>query len=310
MDEHLWIVEEDYETSPKEMGLPSAPLVKIPSRKDSRANLRIDTYTPTGLPERYESSEEEPSPSPDSETEELKHKTRATYSDYDTESTAGDEYKTEIAIAVPIFVGRPKLVDITNLAPMHRRKRAAKPTLSRTSMKLAASRLPATADENSPFVRQEANVVDIQEDSIPKRKDSLTTLSVDVPNTWLPEDATVVEEEEDHYFPDLELRNPPTYTDYDPYSLDPPRLSPRNSYQSKAGKKPGSVARARTNSIPPNSVNNGWKGLGRSLSLAKKQTLHRSDHQVTKKPKMVARAANEREDTPTIPEFPCGDDAD
>ncbi|KAK4694161.1 hypothetical protein P7C71_g3371, partial [Lecanoromycetidae sp. Uapishka_2] len=308
-DKHPWIVDEDYETPQKEVDLPSAPLVKIPSKKNSRANLRIDTYTSTGLHARYESSEEEPSPSPDSETEELKHKTPATYSDYDTESSAGDEYKAEIAVAVPIFVGRPKLVDITKLAPMYRRKRTAKPMLSRPSMKLAASRLPAIADENSPFVAQEVTMVGNTQDELPKRKDSLSTLGADAPESWLPDDATAHGEEKEHYFPDLELRNPPTYTDYDPYSLDPPRLSPRNSY-AKSGKKPGSVARARTNSIPPNAMNHGWKGLGRTLSLTKKQTLLHSDHQLVKKPKMIARAANEREEIPTIPAFPFGDDID
>lgn len=90
VDQQLRIAEEDYETSQKDMDLSSTPLVKIPSRKESRAQLRIDTYTPTDLPERYESSEEEPSPSPDSETEELRHKIPAAHSDYDTESIAGD----------------------------------------------------------------------------------------------------------------------------------------------------------------------------------------------------------------------------
>lgn len=312
MDEHLWIVEEDSEMPQKEMELPSAPLPRIPLRKDSRANLRIDTCTPVNLPERYESSEEEPSPSPDSETEsheeELKHKTPAAQIDEAAEATVTNEYKAEIAVAVPIFVGRPKLVDITNLAPIHKRKRTEKPMLSRTAMKLAASRLPAITDGNSPFVAWEATKVVTPEDNLPKRKDSLTTLGADAPESWLPDDATVVEEgEEEHYFPDLELRNPPTYNDYDPYSLDPPRLSPRNSY-SKTGKKPGSVARARTNSIPPNSMNNGWKGLGRSMSMAKKQTLHSGEHQLAKKPKMIARAANEREETPMIPAFPLRND--
>jgi hypothetical protein len=309
MDEHLWIVEEGHETPEKEMDLPSAPMVKIPSRKDSRAHLRLDTYTPTGLPDRYESSEEEASPSPDSETdnheEELKHKTPATYIDEPTETTTADEYKAEIAVAVPIFVGRPKLVDITSLAPMHKRRRTEKPMPSRSAMKLAVPRLPAIADENSSFVAHEAIKLAPPEDNLPKRKDSLSTLGADAPESWLPDDATVVEEVEEHYFPDLELRNPPTYTDYDPYSLDPPKLSPRNSYS-----KTGSVVRARTNSIPPNSMNNGWKGLGRSFSMAKKQTLHRGDHQLAKKPKMVARAANERAEKHLIPEFPFGDDLD
>ena len=311
LSEPLWIVDEDYERPQKEMDFPPVALSKVPSRKDSMHNLRINTYAKAELPDRYMSSEEETSPSPDSETceeEELKHKSTSIIhgdetSEPTTEPAITEEYKAEIAVAVPIFVGRPKLVDITNLAPMHKRKRSAEmPITLRHAVKRATPINPATTDENSPFVAHDATKVITPEQSLPKRKDILPMLA---PESWLPDDVTVVQQEEaeDHYFPDLELRNPPTYKDYDPYSLDPPRLSPRNSYSSKGGKKPGSVARARNNSNPPITTNNGWKGLTRSLSLAKKQTLHRGDHQVAKKPKMIARGADERQQTPVIPAF-------
>ncbi|MCJ1459881.1 hypothetical protein MMC28_010260 [Mycoblastus sanguinarius] len=307
--EPLWVVDEDYEKPQKEMDFPSVPLGTVPSRKGSRNNLRINTYPSAELYDRYMSSEEEPSPSPETETEspeeELKHKTPASRTGETTESVFVDEYKAEIAIAIPILaMGRPKLVDISNLAPMHKRKRTEKPLLSRSAaVKNAASRIPEATDENSPFAALEVTKVPTPEEPLPKRKDSLPALA---PDSWLPDDNVhTVREEDEHYFPDLELRNPPTYKDYDPYSLDPPRLSPRNSYNT-TGKKPGSVSRARVNSNPPVAMNNGWKGLTRSLSLAKKQSLIRTDQQVAKKPKMIARAANEREEVPLIPEFPVG----
>ena len=303
MSEPLWALEEDYERPQKEMDFPLAPLGRAPSRKDSMNNLRINTYTSSDLHERYMESEEEPSPSPDSETEsndeELKHKAPAAPMTEAVEPILIEEYKAEIATAVPIMaVGRPKLVDITNLAPMHKRKRIEKPQLSRSALKNAAPRVTANPSEKAPSLGQEVTKVVKSEETIPKREDSLSAL---VPDSWLPDDATATQEEDD-YLPDLQLRRPPSYIDYDPYSLHPPRLSPRNSYNS--GKKPGSVTRARNSSNPPVAINNnGWKGLTRSLSVAKKQALHRGDQQVTKKPKMVARAADEREEPAMIPAF-------
>lgn len=307
MEEPLWAVEEDYERPQKEMDFPLTPMGKAPSRKESMNNLRINTYTSSDLHERYMESEEEPSPSPDSDTEGnedgLTHKAPATSTTQPSEPIDIEEYKAEVAIAVPIMaVGRPKLIDITNLAPMQKRKRTVKPMRSRSAVKNVASRIPTVTEEVSPSVAKEATKITTPEDRIPKRQDSLPILA---PDSWLPDDVIFVQEEDDHYFPDLELRDPPTYNDYDPYSLDPPRLSPRNSYN--GAKKPGSVSRARnnSNSTPPIVVHNGWKGLTRSLSIAKKQTRHRGDQQVTKKPRMIARAANEREDPMVIPSFPC-----
>lgn len=309
MGEPLYALEEDYERPQKEMDFPLTPLGKAPSRKASTNNLRLNTYTPSDLPERYMESEEEASPSPDSDTEsneeELKHKASAAPKQPAAEPVDTEDYRAEIAIAVPIMaVGRPKLVDICNIAPMQKRKRTLKPIRSYSALKNTLSRSPVASDGISPAVTKEPIEAVPSEDRIPKRQDSLQVLA---PTSWLPDDVTLVQEDDDHYFPDLELRNPPTYNDYDPYSLDPPRLSPRSSYSSgSSAKKPGSVTRARNNSIskPPIAMHNGWKGLTRSLSIAKNSTLHRGDQKVTKKPKMVARAANERVDPLMIPSFP------
>ena len=314
MGDQLWVVDEADERPEKEIDLTSTTLDRLPLKKDTQNHLRINTYSKADLHDRYMSSEEEPSPSPDSDTEsneeELKHKIPEKVVEATTEPVTADEYEAEIAIAVPILAMRPKLVNITNLAPMHKRKRTEKSVLSRSAVKTAGPRMPTVIDENKPFVALEATKVVTPEECLPKRKDSLCSLA---PDSWLPDDGVHIvqeeEEEDEHYFPDLELRKAPTYNDYDPYSLSPPRLSPRNSYNSSS-KKPGSVARARKSSNPPIIMNNGWRGLTRSMSLAKKQPLHRADHQVSKKPKMIARAANEREESLTIPAFPLGDRRD
>lgn len=315
MGGQLGILDEGYERPKKETDLPSTITGRVPSMQDTQNRLYINTYSKADLHDRYMSSEEEPSPGPDSDTEsneeELKHKVPEKVIEATVEHVTMDEYEAEIAIAVPILaMGRPKLVNITNLAPMHKRKRTEKSVLSRSAVKNAALRMPNVTDENKPFVAVEATKVATPEERLPKRKDSLRSLA---PDSWLPDDGVhIVQEDEEgdeHYFPDLELRKAPTYDDYDPYSLCPPRLSPRNSYNSTT-KKPGSVARARNNSNPPITMNSGWKGLTRSMSLVKKQTVHRADHQVSKKPKMIARAANEREEPLIIPAFPFGDGRD
>ena len=313
LNQGLYIVEEDIDQAKKTMDFPTAQLDILPSRKDSINNLHIDTFTKPILPDRYESSEEEASPSPDSETEsqdsEPQQQDSAIYTDEVSEATVAEEYKAEVATAVTIFVGRPKLVDITNLAPMHKRKRAEKPTLSRSTMQIAARRLSVVNDENSPIVADK-----VTEAATPKEqtgaRGNLPSLASDCPDSWLPEEAFTIQEDQiDQDIPDLELRNPPTYNDYDPYSLNPPKLSPRNSYSS--GKKPGSVARARGKTIPPRALDNGWRGLTRTISVARRQGLHRSgDWQISKKPKMIARGASEREEFPNIPTFALGHGVD
>lgn len=312
----MWVVDEAYEGPEKGMDLSSTTIGRL-SSKDIQHHLRINTYSKADPHDRYMSSEEEPSPSPDSDTEsnegECEHQVSEKAVEVASEPVTADEYEAEIAIAVPILaMGRPTLVNITNLAPMHKRKRTEDSVISRSTMKNASSRTPIVTDENKPSVVHEATKVTSPGECVPSHEDCRSLPPA--PDSWVPDDRVYIvqeedEEEDEHYFPDLELRKAPTYDDYDPYSLSPPRLSPRNSYRSTS-KKPGSVARARNNSNPPITMNSGWKGLSRTMSLAKKQTLPRADHQVCKKPKMIARPANEREESMTIPAFPFGDSGD
>ena len=307
MGDPLWVVDEAYERPEKESA--STITGNVPYRMDTQKHLHIKTYSKADLHDHYMSSEEEPSPSPDSDTErnidELTRKIPKQMVEAKSEPVIADEYEAEIAIAIPIVAMRPKLVDITNLAPMHKRKRIEKPVLSRSVGKNAALRSPTVTDATKPSVAT-------PKEGLSKRKDSLRPLT---PDSWLPnDDVRIVQEEEEEEerderrLPDLDLRKAPTYDDYDPYSLSPPHLSPRNSYNT-TNKRPGSVARARYNSNPPINMNNGWKGLTRSMSLAKRQT-HRADRQVSKRPKMIARPANERQEPLKIPAFPVGEGTD
>ena len=299
LKEHIVIVGDDYEKPHKEMDFPSAKLGSISPSGKSKINLRINTYSKTELHDRYLSSEEEPSPSPDgheNHDEELKHKASAKFNDEASEPSRPIEGKPEIAIAVPIrSLGRPKLIDITNLAPIHKRKqRIPKSQVPYTAFKIPGKQVSAVVDEDIPFPAHEAAGIAAARASVepvktPNRKESRHILTA--PDSWLPNDESLAVDDE-HCIPELDVRRTPSYHDYDPYSLEPPRLVP-SAMPSRHRGSPGVVqAHAETS---------GWKGLTRSLSLAKRQKSHQ---QIAKKPRMVARGANEREDMLAIPPFP------
>ena len=299
LKEHIVVVGDDYETPHKEMDFPSAKLGSMSSSGKSKNYLRIKTCSKTELHDRYLSSEEEPSPSPDGHEnfdEELRHKASAKFSDDPSELLRAIEGKPEIAVAVPILsLGRPKLVDITNLAPIHKRKqRIPKSQVLHTTFKVLEKRNSAVVDEEIPFPAHEvtriaAARVSIEPVQKPNRKESRHILTA--PDSWLPTDESLALEDE-HCAPELDVRRVPSYHDYDPYSLQPPRLV-ASAVLSRPRGSPG-VVQAHANTT-------GWKGLTRSLTLAKRQKLHQ---QIAKKPRMVARGVNEREDVLAIPPFP------
>lgn len=301
--EHMWVVAEDYEQPRKEMEIPTTKLSRQPPRQKSRNTLRINTYPREELHERYLSSEEEPSPSPsediENHDEQVEHKSSKTSASDIVDILEITESKAEIAIAVPIVaMGRPKLIDITNLAPMYKRKRVSQPLTPQPTSKKFASGVSATDVEKTPsLVRDSADRhVPARRPVAPKRKDSLPQMQA--PESWLPEEDPDSFQVNEHYFP-LDVRPTPAYRDYDPYSLKPPRLSRTNSPTSTKG-----IVRARViSNVPLATGTAGWKGLTRSLSMAKRQSMQQQ-RPIAKKPKMVARAANEREELPLIPPFP------
>lgn len=338
--EQLWIVDEDDEKPQKEMDFPAAQLRKMPSRPKSRQNLlRINTYSKHDLHDRYLSSEEEPSPSPDDGhdyEEELKQRSPdVIVDDVDDalDASSWDDVQAEIAIAVPIIAfGRPKLIDITNLAPMHKRKRPAKPLLPPPAAKdqnHAAVRPSATAsasaaapagsasappavvvDENHPPPAHDARAEPIMPLHTRQQWKRNESVSIPPPESWLPDDSLA--EVEDDLFPTLHVRSKAGHRKkYEPSAvgLDPHRSPCRSLHHFSTRVHDADHFTASSLSQPtaltPTSPGGtpGWKGLSRSLSLVKRNS---GSHQqpVYKKPKMIPRGANEREDSPVIPPFP------
>ncbi|MCJ1258655.1 hypothetical protein MMC24_006488 [Lignoscripta atroalba] len=312
---HLWIVDADFEKPQKEMDFPSAKLKSLPPRQKSRNNLRITTIPQVELQDRYLSSEEEASPSPDDYTDNqddaLDQTTFDKAESEDSESSSTIISYPAIATAVPILsVGRPRLIDITNIAPMQRRRRP----LHKSHLNAGQKRLTAL-DENMEYSTSETTeiVASPMRPAIPKRKESLP---VPQPASWLPEEDVVPSEDEDddHYFPDLgvDLRPTPSYADYDPYCLDPPRLVASPTYGPHS---PTTRARGGSGTyLTGHNVSTTYlkTALPRRFSLVKRSNglvaeerpRSRENGNGNKKQKMVARAANDRGDLPIIPPFP------
>ncbi|MCJ1229634.1 hypothetical protein MMC12_006303 [Toensbergia leucococca] len=320
--DRLRVVKEDFEGPLNEMDLPSAKLAKLPSRQKSKNALRISTYTKPELHDRYLSSEEELSPSPEDEPDVLgnapKDEAFEILSDEPFDLSTIAEAKVELVtvVRVPFFAaGRPKLIDITNIAPMQKRKRPAKPLVQP---------IPKFPSCTTAHLSHPTNgIIDVavpEPYSVPTRKNSTAP---SIPESWLPDDDTIESTERfppDHYFPEapLELRRTPSYQDYDPYSLSPPRLS--SSTQRSRGPMHRSIpvsTTLSTSTVSPASAIAKRKGpLSRTLNLAKKQsTLFHHPHlnsptkpesptqpqETAKKAKLVARGANDRDDPPYVP---------
>lgn len=358
LKEQLWVVDEDYEKPQEEMDFPSA---KMSSRQKSRNNLRINTYSKQELHDRYLSSEEEPSPSPDDDVqkyeEALMEKSCDIFVDDDELDQVFEEIKAEIAIAVPILAcGRPKLIDITNLAPMHKRKRLAKPSYPHSAAKNQVTSRTATAaiafsspavNENRPLPAHHNQQTEAATDPatprtlVPptpapsirqlKRKESF---SIPAPESWLPEADDEDDEAPKHRIPAVTSRHRKhTYNrsihDF-AFAPDPPRLPKHHKNRSQTHFSTRIIHETGPDSnlnhtafvVPPRTHSptttpmtitgsgvTSWKGLTRSLSLAKRQSgsqpvsTSQSENK-NKKPKMVPRGANEREELITIPPFP------
>ncbi|KAL8922441.1 MAG: hypothetical protein Q9208_005163 [Pyrenodesmia sp. 3 TL-2023] len=356
--EQIWLVEEDYQKPQKEMDFPSASL----SNKMSHQNLRLNTYSKGDLHDRYMSSEEEPSPSPDSSdaesthSEELKHKSSSRVLGEEAPidlSILESDAQTAIAVAMPIVAyGRPKLIDITSLAPMQKRKRAIKQPVapsSTLSKQQTLTRTRTAEETHKPFIANEASemAVPLEKAADITRKQVIMAASrplkgeeqqngkqrrppiSSAPASWLPveEDAqhhdNTTDDERDSWFPS-------DRDTYEPYNLEP--IQPRQPQHSPI------FQRKRDNSNPFTIVNTATLGVGKGLtrtwSIAKKGVGHHGssssasssarassshareerprfeqktyqsvERQITKKPKMVARGANEREEGLVLP--PC-----
>ncbi|KAL8851219.1 MAG: hypothetical protein Q9221_003850 [Calogaya cf. arnoldii] len=218
----------------------------------------------------------------------------------------------------------------------------AKQTLARTisTPRLTESK-PFAANEAAEMVVPAEKVVSIAHKQAAmaasrrlreERMQSLSRTPSSAPESWLPideegdnyHDAQSTLDERDYHFPsDTEPNN-----DYGPYNLEPMQPSP----QRPAHFPSPSNNRRRNNSNPFTIVTptNLGKGLTRTWSIAKKVGVHHGsfsgapsssfassssagsqhtyqpmERQITKKPKMIARGANEREEAFLVPPCPA-----
>ena len=344
----LWLLaEEVYEAPRKEMDfISSIPARQLKPRSKSRSNLRLSTQA--SLHERYQSSEEEASPSPEgyaSSTDESSVaqpiKCTSTTSEpadlgIEVPSDTEDELDTlpttiggpTVAVKMSILsAGRPKLISISALAPMQKRKRTALTPVSVSTVRLNNSVSAATpASPTSP--------------SPPRKRSTSVSVKNTALTTWLPkevqkelEETMSLSEEEEaeellhagesdgmysshtganglHADDDEELHfpaepsptspTPTTYAEYDPYSLEPPRLSGSQDYGSRKSSaavyRPYSV-KGDGASIRSSRGKQSWMGFGKSLGLGRKEKVTGSKPNTSGKEKAGRRIG------PMIPAF-------
>lgn len=322
----IWVVEEDHEMPQEET---ASGLVRIPSRPTSHSNLQVTDPTQTDLPNRDRSSQEARAPSPldkRSVDDEMKSKSTEISVDDDALDPDQAEVKPQLAVAIRIQdLGRPKLVDITNLAPMHKRKRSIAKSTPFPALKKVATQasLRASDTRSSLSVREvvEPQVTSYQQARLKRKENFITT----APLSWFPEVAPPTVGEGKLLLKELHVVSTPPPRDYDTLSLASSRpsnfpkhggrrLSETTSILSlKSPVTPKSPTTPKSPSTPS------WKGLTRSISLIRRQSMHLQQEQqqqqqqtqqpqptktVPKKPKMISRPANERADAPIIPPFP------
>jgi len=279
INEPLWMFSE----SEGEMDIPAKNPARTFTRQLSKADLHIDTYAEPELHDHYLSSEEEPSPSPDSlrishdggleQGMTMESVIEDTFEDtledtledpldqsgsFDSES----ESESEIAVAVPMTsVGRPRLVNIIKLAPMQSRKRnssAEQPLPQLLHKRIAALYALSEAEPRTPCPTNEATEL-----IVPKRESRLST---SYPKSVIAEEenAESVDCEERFDCSTLERRPSSCYSAYDPYYLEPPHLVP--SYPSSNQ----SINTRRLKGYTTASISAGWKGITRTWTLGRR----------------------------------------
>lgn len=261
------------------------------------------------------------------------------------------ELKPQLAIAIPILVlGRPKLIDITNLAPMHKRKRsiaksipmpAVKKIATQASLRNSENRRSISFHEDAPQPKQQQQQPPTPDPQTRlKRKENFARTTA--PVSWFPEVSPPTEEEEKHFRPELYTVPLPRSVDSDAVSLSPSRLSKFSKHSGRQITEMKSPVPPRSSSIPKSPVvpkspltpktpsTPGWKGLSRSISMIRRQSVNLEGDQPRKsqeqlqqqqqqqqaatssnpsaqprlrKPKMIPRPADERAAGPIIPPF-------
>ncbi|KAL9116486.1 MAG: hypothetical protein Q9187_006990 [Circinaria calcarea] len=311
--EALWIVRENVEKSERpqrERDFPTSKASALPSRPRSSHNLRLTTKV--DLHDKYQSDEEEASPSPDDDSDsndESLEDDSITYEvhdpiDVDSHSTSSslhpDTSSINIATSILFFPPphRPRLIHITRLAPLQKRKRP--PPSSRTHSHKRLTSL----DENVAYPGPSSSASTASSyhtADLPLRRENhdprVTRISQ--PESWLPMTADEEEQEpeqeqemvlpgpykepeESIYFPEPPT-SPTTYAELDPYSLSPPTLirtfsntpstySPYSTYDRQHSRSSLSSPSgpSERGSGSGSGSGSGWRGKVRGLGLVRK----------------------------------------
>lgn len=305
----IWFVSDADEPS-IDIDYASGPLSEPRSIKGSNSHLLIATASQPDPHERYISSEEEPSPGPDSDIASIsddndadermpvqQEESEVHFEENHEQHT--EDFKAEVAVAVPIMaMGRPKLIDITSLAPMHKRKRSDsdKMPMSRTVAKNTVGQAATMPKDTAPLSTVAPNAMNNQSDP------TETTKKLRAPGSWPDEEENdSVAEEDKGYYRDCCMRS--LSSDLAPI-ISRPKLSPNNSYAAPP-KRPGSVARARK--LARNASTNSTPAL-RSLSKpslpVRAPEMTKPIRQLNKKPKMLPRGPTERSGSLLVPPSP------
>ena len=228
-DTQLWIVQENGDHHrQKTMDFPAPRKPALPLGQRQKRPLRVDTYSKLDLHDRYLSSEEEVSPSPHENFD------AAADVEADTDPNTIDitflEADVMIGIAIVVNmmnVGKPKFIDIPRLAPMHKRRSNDPTKISlrhrQGSVTSCYSTKSTTSSKAVKPITEPAETFMPEEATFQPELDSPPLPPIHLPT--LPEaDLAIAHEASMLEFPGLDIRPTPSYRDYDPYLLNPPRL--------------------------------------------------------------------------------------
>ncbi|MCJ1473541.1 hypothetical protein MMC13_002192 [Lambiella insularis] len=344
----LWLAADDaFKAPPKEEDFPAH---QLKSSTRSHSNLRLRTQA--SLHERYQSSEEEASPSPEDYTSSadessLSKPTKATSTTaapvdpgLEIPSESEDDFDTlpttivapTLAVTVSILnAGRPKLISIAAFAPIQKRKRSALSPVTTSMISTGRStRMNSTVSTTTPASPTSP--------SPPRKRSNSRRALPSVPTPRLPKEShleveermslseeeeadqllhagdsaatytaqadldSVPSEQEGELYESTSLP-PTTYAEYDPYSLNPPRLPGGHDFGSKKSSSARHRTKSDSDSIRSVRGKQGWRGFGKSLGLMRKERVSGSTPPMKGKDKPVARGAAEREEAPLIPAF-------
>ncbi|MCJ1364015.1 hypothetical protein MMC16_003124 [Acarospora aff. strigata] len=280
-DSQLWIVQENGDHHrQKTMDFPAPRRAPLPSGQKPKSQLRVDTYSKPDLHDRYLSSEEEVSPSPHESFDNVGRQGSAGHAGVDGTRDITDIKPLEadvmmgIAIVVTIMnAGKPKVIDIPRLAPMQKRRSSdlTGPSLHHRQGSLTSCYSTKSATSSRAALSINDDAVTQAAGGAPSSPEAE---SPDMPTFNLPilpeADLAIAHEAAMLAFPGLDIRPTPSYRDYDPYLLDPPRLHQRSRLRTNPGSGfvwKGGLSRHGDGRVPRKTTKLLRRASGRAASI-------------------------------------------